>query len=383
MMKFVTLLVALSAVVTLASCGGGGSPGSDASAGGPSATPWVRYAGIWRGTRFDSTQPATPATLTLGPLSGQTGISANAVARVEAQLGGGAPLVLTAPNAADASGRPQYLFNFGQPAEAPNCTGLLPTLPVDITVTDVTGFASTKHIATCASTAELDFGAFSDYGTTSAQFSYSASAPITAVASRTSSTGYADQLVWTSQPSGTATLPSADGDVLVLSGIAAAMPTGTLVRERVDAGAGSYAESVIVSVPYAPGNAVGEPFMTLGCCGPRAASDSSVAVQLHTRAQVNGIPYPPDATYTYKFSITDPATGTLIGSQSDTIVGDAFFPLQVKRGQAIEMEVTPNDPRIAVSAAAKLGPLSGPDNVAVSSNKVGAPARFKVFCCSP
>jgi hypothetical protein len=47
----------------------------------------------------------------------------------------------------------------------------------------------------------------------------------------------------------------------------------------------------------------------------------------------------------------------------------------------IEMAVTPNDPRIGVDASARLGPTVG--GASASSNEVGTPARFKVFCCTP
>jgi hypothetical protein len=35
-------------------------------------------------------------------------------------------------------------------------------------------------------------------------------------------------------------------------------------------------------------------------------------------------PYPPEATYTYSFRITDPATGVVVGSQTGTTYGTAF-----------------------------------------------------------
>lgn len=385
MKKSFALLLSLVVAVLLASCGGGGGGG----AGAPSpdtagtVTPSIRYAGAWRGARFDSTKPPGSATLTLSALPGQSTISANPVASVAVQLGSAAPVVMTAPNSTDASGHPQYLFDFGQLTEAPNCTGLFPTLPIGITVTDSTGFAYTKHVASCASTVEMDFGAFSDYGSTAAQFSYQSTAPITAFATRTSSTGYVDELVPTAQSTFNGSLPSADGDMLMLmTNPNVPLAAGTVVTTHIDGGGGSFAESSVVTTDPRASN-LASPFVTLGCCGPRPASSASVSVMLHTRAIAGGMAYPPDATYTYKFTITDPATGVVIGSQSDTIIGDAFFPLNVQRGQAIEMEVTPNDPRISVGASAQLGPQPRGDDVQVSTNQAGVPARFKVYCCSP
>jgi hypothetical protein len=228
---------------------------------------------------------------------------------------------------------------------------------------------------------QLDFSASSDYGTTAAQFSYQSSAPITAFATRTSATGYVDEMV----PSGSTfsgTLTSADGDMLKLMTSSVPVATGTVVTTRIDAGGGSFAESSVVATdPGAPNLAL--PYVLLGCCGPRPASTNSVAVTLHTRAIASGVAYPPEATYTYKFTVTDPATGATIGSQSDTIIGDAFFPLNVQHGQAIEMDVTPNDPRISVSADVQLGPQPRSWDAQVTTNQPGVPARFKVYCCSP
>lgn len=382
MKKSFALLLSLFVAVLLASCGGGGggSPAPDASG---TATPSIRYAGTWRGAPYDSTKPPGSVTLTLSALPGQATISANPVANVAVQLGTAAPVVMTSPNSTDASGHPQYVFNFGQLAEAPNCTGMFPTLQVGITVTDVTGFAYTKHMAACAYQAQVDFGAFSDYGSTAAQFSYQSTAPITAFATRTSSTGYVDELVPTAQSTFNGSLPSADGDMLMLvTNPNVPLAAGTVVTTHIDGGGGSFAESSVVTTDPRASN-LASPFVTLGCCGPRPGSSTSVAVVLHTRATASGIAYPPDATYTYKFTITDPATGVVIGTQSDTIIGDAFFPLNVQRGQAIEMNVTPNDPRISVGASAKLGPQPRGDDVQVLTNQLGVPARFKVYCCSP
>lgn len=370
-------LLALLAAMMIASCGGGSSPAGGDGAG--SSDPLVRYQGSWRGHRFSSTGPTPPATLTLQALPGQTAISTHPVARVEVQLGQAAPVVLTAANAVDAAGRPQYVFDFGQLAEVPNCSGSFPTLQAAITVVDVTGFTYTKKIATCAS-GTIDFGAFSDYGTTPAQFSYTATAPITAFITRNSPDGYIDTLVPTSQTSFSATLPSVDADTLLLTtNPNLPLPAGTRVQSRIDGGGGAFAQSTVVAAP----NSV-QPFVALGCCGPRPAGSGSVDIELRIEGFSSVNPYPPDATYTYRFVITDPATGAVIGSQSGTTYGTAFFPLQVRRGHVIEMDVTPNDPRARVRSSVRLGPQgSGGDNATAYSNEPGTPARFKVFCCSP
>lgn len=377
------LLLALLAATLAASCGGGSSSPTDGSpAGGNGAVPapWVRYQGIWSPTRYSSVGTIPPATLTLRALPGQTGIASNAVARVEVQLDQAAPVVLTAPNSTDAQGRPQYRFDFGQLAEAPECSGFFPTLPIGITVVDVTGFTYTKRVAACATFgSELDFGAFSDYGPTSARFSYSATAPITAFASRTSPAGYFDMLVPKSQGTFAGTLPAADGDALRLAtNPNIPLPAGTRVTTRIDGGGGTFAESTLV----APATSQNGRYVSLGCCGPRTAVGETVAIQLAVFAYSTVQPYPPEATYTYAFRITDPATGAVVGNQTGTTYGTAFFPLQIQRGHAIEMAVTPNDPRIGVDASVRLGPTGG-DTASASSNEVGTPARFKVFCCTP
>ena len=92
----------------------------------------------------------------------------------------------------------------------------------------------------------------------------------------------------------------------------------------------------------------------------------------------------PEESYTYSFRITDPATGTVIGSQSGTTYTHINFPpLKVQRGHVIEMEVTPNHPRGSVWIEANLSKFGGGNSVGASSNEVGTPARFRVYCCAP
>lgn len=366
-------LLALLFVMLIASCGGGSSP-----AGGNGAGPGdslIRYQGSWRGYRFSSTGPTPPATLTLQAVPGQASISTQAVARVEVQLGQAAPVVLAAANSTDSAGRPQYVFDFGQLTDATRCSGS--ALQIGITVVDVTGFAYTKKVATCT-TSDFNFGAFSDYGTTPAQFSYTATAPISAFITRNSPTGYVDTLLPTAQTSFSAALPSVEGDALMLV-TNRPLPAGSRVQSRIEGGGGAFAQTTLAAAYD-----LGQPFLTLLCCGPRPAGTGSVDVELRIQGFSTVNPYPPDATYTYRFAISDPATGAVVGSQSGTTYGTAFFPLQVRRGHVIEMDVTPNDPRASVQSGVRLGPAgSGGDSATAFSNEPGTPARFKVFCCSP
>lgn len=372
-------LLALLAALLLCSCGGGGGGGTELPAP-TSAGPLIRYQGSYL-DQFDSTRtPSRANTLTLRAVPGETSISANPVARVEVRNGSTGPFVLTAPNSTDATGRPQYLFDFGQ--NGPGCVvigtstrggPLCAPRQITITVTDTTGFAFTKYFVPC-SQQQCDFGAFFDYGTTAVQFSMTSSAPTTGVASRTSRSGYEDTLLFTEQTF-SATLPAADGNGLRLGSTLGPPPDGTRVRTRIDAGGGAFAESTIV----AQANRAW-PDVFLECCGPRPAGMEVVDIVLSTSGFLP-VTRPTD-TYTYSFRITDPATGTVVGSQSDTIYGQARFPLRVRRGHVIEMEVTPNVPELVASATTVLGSV-GSVATQAQSNEPGTPARLKVYCCSP
>lgn len=371
MRKLVVFLAAVLVAAVLTSCGGGDSaPPVDAVAG----SPLIRYEGIWSPTRLDSTRVVPPASLTLRPLAGQTSISANPVARVEVQVGQGAPVVLTAANSTSAAGQPQFVFQFPGLAEAPGCLERLPTLQIRITVEDSTGFAYTKNVASCAFWgSEQFFGGFSDYGTTTAQFSYTASSPVTAWIERNSRTGYQDMLVAVSQGPYSATLPAAEDDTLSLD---MRGPAGTRAKARIEAGGGTFAESAL-----AASNDVQSARASLDCCGPRPPVLGS-AVDVVLRITSPGLV--PEESYTYSFRITDPATGTLIGSQSGTTYTHINFPtLKVQRGHVIEMEATPNHPRGSVGISANLSRFGGGGSVSAYSNEVGTPARFRVYCCAP
>lgn len=380
-------LLATLLALTLISCGGGGG---DAPTPAPSPIPApmpapspapiasvVHFQGLWSGTRSDSTVPIPPpATLTIRPIAGEMSISTNAVTRVEARVGQAAPLVLAAPNSTDSSGRPQYVFNFGRPAEATNCSRFFPQdLPITVTVVDTTGFSFTKNVATCASSA-LDFGAFSDYGSTTVQYSYSASAPITALITsqidRRSPFGdFSDVLIATSQSSFNAVLPGATGNVHSILPIFNQVPDGTRIRSRIDAGGGTFAESTIVWPP----KDMSSPSARLNCCGP-VASGSGATRGL--RIFMNTPNSAAAATYSYSYQITDPATGIVIDSQSGTTSRDAVFDIAVQPGHVIEVSATPNDPRasVEITVGTRLN-----DSVNAGSNEVGTPARFKVYCC--
>lgn len=374
MRKFVVLLAAVLAAALLSSCGGGDSAPPAPPADVVASSPLIRYEGIWSPTRLDSTRAQPPASLTLRPLAGQASISANPVARVEVQVGQEAPVVLTAPNSTNAAGQPQFVFQFPGLAEAPGCVRYFPTLQIRITVEDSTGFAYTKNFASCVFWgADQLFGGFSDYGTTTARFSYTASSPITAWIERNSRTGYQDILVPVSQGPYSATLPAAEDDRVSLSMRA---PVGTRATGRVEAGGDTFAESTVAAtddVQY-----VGA---SLDCCGPRPAVLGS-AVDVVLRITSPGLL--PEESYTYAFRITDPATGTVIGSQSGTTYTHINFPpLKVQRGHVIEMKATPNHPRGTVAITADLSRFGGGSSVGAGSNEVGTPARFRVYCCAP
>lgn len=363
-------ILILMLTVLLWACGGGSPSPSSPAPEVPG--PWVRYQATWTGNQalFVGTGPA--ATLSLGPLPGYDSIGSNAVARVEVQIAQAAPVALTAPNSTDAQGSPQYLFDFGQlrgPAiPTLDCS---PDFQIRITVVDVTGFSFIKNMTTCRA-GVLQFGAFSDYGTTTAAFSISAPWALDAFITHRSPAGdVLDSLYVLSPPAFSTTLRAGEGDMMDIRTI---FPRGgTPAIARIEGGGGTFAESVSGGSPPPPES----PFVLLQCCGTRSPAGGSAEVAL----RLNGVPARADATYTYTLRITNPATGAIVLNQSDTASATASIPVQVSRGDVVEVDATPNAAGMYVESSITLGRPY--DSAYATSNKVGAPARFRVVCCAP
>ena len=364
-------LLSLFIAALLAACGGGESslpttPPAEATG------PWVRYQAAWTGNHYLFVGSGPPATLSVGALPGYASIASNAVARVEVQLGEAAPAALTAPNSTDAQGRPQFMFDFGQ-LTGPGIpiVDCSPNLQIRITVVDVTGFSFVKNMATCRA-GMLQFGAFSDYGTTAATFGFRALSPLDAVVTHRSPAGEVlDSLNVTSPPAFSTTLSAGDGDVM---DIRTFFPRGgTPATARIEGGGGTFAESVSGDSPPPPG----EPFVLLQCCGTQSPGGGSADVAL----RLNGVPARPDATYTYTLRITNPTTGTIVLAKSDTASALASIPVPASWGDVVEVSVTPNAANMYVESSITLGrPYV---SAYATSNQAGAPARFRVVCCAP
>lgn len=357
------LILMLTAL--LWACGGGSSPATEVP------VPWVRYQAAWTGNQalFVGTGPA--ATLSVAPLPGYASIGSNAVARVEVQIAQAAPVALTAPNSTDAQGRPQYLFDFGQ-LRGPGIPTLdcSPDFQIRITVVDVTGFSFVKHMTTCRA-GVLQFGAFSDYGTTAATFSISAPWGLDAFITHRSPAGdVLDSLYVSPPPAFSTTLRAGEGDMMDIRTI---FPRGgTPATARIEGG-GTFAESVSGDSPPPPE----APFVLLQCCGTRSPVGDGAEAAL----RLNGVPARADATYTYTLRITNPATGAVLLNKSDTASATALIPVAVSPGDVVEVEAAPNAAGMYVESSITLG---RPHNSAyATSNKVGAPARFRVVCCAP
>lgn len=356
--------------VLLSACGGGSpSPSSPAT---EVPGPWVRYQATWTGNEALFVGTGPPATLSVGPLPGYASIGSNAVARVEVQIAQAAPVALTTPNSTDAQGRPQYLFDFGQLRGAGIPTlGCSPDFQIRITVVDVTGFSYVKHMTTCRA-GVLQFGAFSDYGTTAAAFSLSAPWGLAAFITHRSPAGEVlDSLYVPLPPAFSTTLPADEGDMMDIR--ATFSPGGTPATARIEGGGGTFAESVSGGAPPPPE----APFVLLQCCGTRSPAGDGAEVVL----RLNGVPARADATYTYTLRITDPATGAIVLNKSGTASATASIPVQVSRGDLVEVDATPNAAGMYVESSIRLGRPY--DSAYATSNKAGAPARFRVVCCAP
>lgn len=357
--------------VLLGACGGGSSPPPSPAA--EVAGPWVRYQATWTGNHALFAGTAPPATLSVGPLPGDASIGSNAVARVEVQIAQAAPVALTAPNSTDAQGRPQYLFDFGQ-LRGPGIPTLdcSPDFQIRITVVDVTGFSFVKNMTTCRA-GVLQFGAFSDYGTTAAGFSMSAPWGLAGFITHRSPAGdVVDSLYMPSPLAFSTTLPAAEGDTM---DIRTTFPRGGApATARIEGGGGTFAESVAGDSPPAPPET---PFVLLQCCGTRPPGGDSAEVAL----RLNGVPARADATYTYTLRITNPVTGAIVLNKSDTAFATASIPVQVSRGDVVEVDATPNAAGMYVESSITLG---RPYNSAyATSNKAGTSARLRVVCCAP
>lgn len=386
------VLLAFAVAASVAACGGGGGSGDSSAASSPSpapvaAGPWIRYQAVWTGNTYSLTGTAPPATLSIAPVAGASTIGSNAIARVEVLLGYVAlgavtPVVLSGPNSTDAQGRPRYLFNFGQLTGPGIPTIDCGELPIRITVVDVTGFSFDKYMMPCRA-GTLEFGAYSDYGTTPATISFSTPTAYGAVVTRRSAAGDVIDRLYEGGTTFTIPLVAADGDRM---DVGTHFPPGTPpATARIDAGGGTFAESVTGANAMPPQ----APFVLLQCCGPRPPGGGNVDAVL----RLNGLPIvtvgpsgivttgAAATTYTYALRVTDPSTGVAVLSSSNTAVGSVTIPVSVARGNVVEVDVTPTASGMYADASMTLGRAY--NSVYAVSSRPGTPARFRVYCCAP
>lgn len=364
-------LITLMLVLLVSACGGGGGGGGDG--GGNSSALTLRFLGVY-------TTQAT-RTLSIRPLDGAATIGSNALARVDVLVNDESTLSLAAPSRVDATGRDEYVFDI--PAVAGEAGRLCSAnLPLRVTVTDVTGFSLSKYATVCP-TASASFVAFSDYGDRDVRITASSSAPMYAVAARFQEAGgYRDDVIRKSVTSLDTVLQSNERDTLTarIGNFSVdpfpppAVPVGSTMTTRIDAGGGAFAQaSGIVDVA---GQSVD---VALACC--RAAGDGAAK---QVRILISGVRRATPASFAYTWRVTDPTTGAVVSQDSGTRDGATLARLEqvldVRSGQKVDVTATSlDDPPTAVSVAVLAAATSG---LVLGSSHANRQARVSVFCCS-
>lgn len=381
------IAAALVVLLPLASCGGGGSDAPPVAAAPntpttpvvvppgpvplPTPAPLIQYKATYV-PDVETQLVATGGVLTIDPIG--TAISANPVASVGVTVDGLRLVALAQPNARNSAGSGRYVFNV--PVVDTRVAGQIcgRMAPLEITVTDVTGFTYTKYILYC-SPARFDIGGFSDYGSITATFRAVASAPNTP-AQLIPSTLFDARIVdafpefsWVARAKDS---DSFAGGVTPLPG-----ETGEIsIKTETDGEATSY--GLGLPPPYLNGvNAA------LSCCGKKdATADTEYRLSVGRNTAL-------PLEFSFYYQLYDPATGTMVKESRQTSRSYTQVDVLAKPGQVLTVEAVPTDaarPDFPVSIDVVIPRRDGRQGVLgilgrVQTNRPGFSARMKLPCC--
>lgn len=380
-MRALKIIARLLPALSLVACGGGDRGGTDAVQA-PSVPPLIQFEAV-----YDLTgPPPTSRSISVRPVQGATGFGAHAIARVELVTQNDPPSVLTAPNAVDTAGRPQYVFAIPQYPFEPFFRSCETMVPTKITVTDVTGFSFVKHDTFCPGQAYTT-GGFSDYGDRRARYTGSAGRPASVYLSRMSQANYNDRFAAAGVTAFDQSLPAKEGDFLTASlgfdGPPSAVPGGTSVTARIETDGGAFAESTTATNPLDWTHAVA----WLVCCRPAAGTEPTAAkrrVELVVYGARYNVPNPPPVPFEYRVRVVNPTTGAVVAEHAGSDSGVAIWTYDVTVGDQITMQASPKEANTAVQLTVRNrteAPTSGQLLGEAGSNLPGAQARLNLFCC--
>ena len=285
----------------------------------------------------------------------------------------------------------QATFVFFVPRTSPIVPDLArtcrPPIALEITVTDVGGFAFKKYFNACNA---AEFGAFSDYGDTAVTYRAVTMGPVRASFMRGGAGGYLDA---GSSAAGAATsswtLKARDGDPLGAGPIYdASFPDGAVTTVSIEAEGGAFASSTVARSLVAGGS----PFDAfLVCCGFGAAAQSPPPTGTRTVSfTVVPAQYGVDVTkalqkFNVYYRVYDPGSATVIAEFQGAGDGYTTWSFQVKAGYELKLEAGPQSAVTDVQTYISYGtdsPYFGNSVGTARSSRPDAPAKLKVFCCA-
>lgn len=365
---------ALALCFALASCGGGG--------GSVESVPVVRFVGSYD-FACSNCSPPREARLSLAPVAGATTLGSRDIAKVELSVEHGPAQVLTAPNSKNSAGQATYVFFFPRttplvPNLARVCT---PPIALEITVTDVGGFAFKKYFNACNAG---EFGAFSDYGDRTVTFRAVTTAPRRASFTRFGAGGYLDGGSNAAGVTGsTWTLKARDGDALSAGWIYdASIADGAVTTVSIEGEGGALASSTIATNSV---GSIGDAFLV--CCGFGAAAQSPPPTGTRTVSfSVLPVQYGVDVTkalqkFNVYYRVYDPGSDTVIAEFQGAGDGYTTWSFPVKAGYELKLEASPQSAVTDVQTYISYG-TDGNSLGTARSNWPDAPAKLKVFCCA-
>jgi hypothetical protein len=371
---------AIAFCVALSGCSGEGGSSITETA------PVIRFIGTFEVGCIACT-PAPDHTLTIAPNTGATTLGSRDIAKVELRVDQGPVQTLTAPNSKNTAGQSTWVFKIPQTTRirivefTRVCS---PSLSLEMTVTDVGGFAFKKYIGSCQFEV---FGAFSDYGEKTARIQATSSAPMRMFFFRSGVGGYVDGGSVPINATTTLTLKARAADTLTAyAPMDENLSTSTSSSVSIEGEGGALASSSVAN------NTGASAYAFLVCCGTGTPLQATPSTGTKTMAfavspKKYGVPLGgPLDPFNVHYRVFDPASQSVVTEFRGVGAGYTEWPVSVKTGYELTLEASP----LYAGTFVDIHITNGADSPSTlnslgiaTSNRTDVPARLTVFCCSP